>query len=106
MKFGLSDQAIDAIHQVLQKYPQVKRAILFGSRAKGNYKPGSDIDLALDGDNQLDMNLLFQIEMDLDDLYLPYKMDMHLIDRINEQSMLDHIHRVGKLFYASEVTYS
>ena len=47
MKFGLKDITIQKIQQVLAAFPQVEEAILYGSRAKGNYKDGSDIDLTL-----------------------------------------------------------
>ena len=51
MKYGLSDQVITKIIDVFTKFPEVKEVILYGSRAKGNYKRGSDIDLAIKGKN-------------------------------------------------------
>lgn len=98
MRFGLSEATIAQIKQVLAHYPQVERAILYGSRAKGNYQPGSDIDLSLTGD-ELELTLLHQIEIALDDLLLPYKIDLSSYDQITNPNLIDHIERVGILFY-------
>lgn len=70
---GLRGLDIQLIHNVLRQYPKVTEAILYGSRANGNYRPGSDIDLTLRGD-QLSHSDLLDIEQSLDDLLLPYKM--------------------------------
>lgn len=48
--FGLKDSDITAIRQILSQFPEVQRALVFGSRAKGNHQNGSDVDLALKGD--------------------------------------------------------
>ena len=56
--YGLKEKHIKAINSVFSKYPQIEKAILYGSRAKGNYRNGSDIDLTLVGDN-LDLKTLF-----------------------------------------------
>lgn len=53
MMFGLSQKVIEQIHGVLEQHPQVQEALIYGSRARGNYKPGSDIDLVLCGDQSL-----------------------------------------------------
>ena len=47
MNHGLSATVVAAINRVLARCPEVERAVLYGSRAKGNFKPGSDIDLTL-----------------------------------------------------------
>ncbi len=51
MNYGLKEEIINKIHQVLAKHSQVKKVFIYGSRAKGNFQPGSDIDLALQGEN-------------------------------------------------------
>ena len=89
------------IKNVLKQYPQVEQAILFGSRAKGTSKPGSDIDLTLKG-KEIDLRVLNRISQDLDDLLLPYTIDMTIYQRITDQDILDHIHRVGKILYSAE----
>ena len=100
MIFGLKIATIQAIQDVFKKYPDVEKAILYGSRAKGNYRPGSDIDLTLVG-KQLTLTTLQKIENELDDLLLPYKIDLSLQKQIQNNELLDHIERVGKVFFDS-----
>jgi predicted nucleotidyltransferase len=71
MPYGLTDSTLSAIRGVLQKHHEVKRAILYGSRAKGTHQNGSDIDMALDGEDISFRNLL-TIETRLYALDLPY----------------------------------
>ncbi len=77
MRFGLKEATIKQINQVFFIYPQVKSAIIYGSRAKGNYRTGLDIDLTLIGE-ELTLHLLHKIELDLDDLLLPYTIDLSI----------------------------
>ncbi|HKJ32758.1 MAG TPA: nucleotidyltransferase domain-containing protein [Balneolales bacterium] len=98
MKYGLKNQTINSIEDVFVRYPQIEKVLLYGSRAKGNYRKGSDIDLTLMG-NDLDLTTLFQIENELDDLLLPYKIDLSIYSKIENQDLLDHIKRVGLVFY-------
>lgn len=98
MRFGLKENTIAQINTVFAKYPQVESVILYGSRAKGNYKPGSDIDLTLTGD-EVDLSLIHKIELDLDDLLLPYTLELSAYRHLSNPDLLDHIDRVGKLFY-------
>ena len=98
MKFGLTDDSIQLIHDILKKYPEVEKAIIYGSRAKGNYRPGSDIDLTLLGTN-LTYNIRSQIASDLDDSYSPYLFDISIFDKLNSPDLEEHINRVGQIFY-------
>lgn len=98
MKFGLSDEVIKAIEQVLVSHPEVDQAILYGSRAKGNYKRASDIDLTLVG-ARLNLDTQFQIENELEELLLPYTFDLSLYGHISQNDLKAHIQRVGKIFY-------
>ena len=100
--YGLKETTIDSIQGVFGKYPQVEKAILYGSRAKGNYRNGSDIDLTLIG-SALDLSLLFKIESALDHLLLPYKIDLSALHQIENQELLDHIGRVGVVFYEKNI---
>lgn len=102
MRYGLSDQVIAQIHAVLRKYPQVRRALLYGSRAKGCYKPGSDIDLTLVGGDDLTLDVLYRIAWELDELPLPYTFDLSLFHQIDDPDVVDHIQRVGVVFYDRE----
>jgi len=77
-KHGLTNKTLDQITGVLARFWQVEKALLFGSRAKGIHQPGSDIDLALVGDN-LDWRTIGQIESAFDDLPLPYCFSLVLL---------------------------
>ncbi len=99
MKYGLTPSVVERICSVLARYPQVEKAILYGSRAKGNYKRGSDIDLTLLGGADLDFSTLTRIMNDLDDLLLPYTVDLSLFSSISDPDVLEHIRRIGVIFY-------
>lgn len=100
MKHGLIDNTISRIQSVFRNHPQVEKVILYGSRAKGNFKPGSDIDLTLEGKN-LNFDLLNKIRTELDDLLLPYTFDLSNKAEIENKDLLSHIDRVGVVFYVA-----
>lgn len=103
MKYGLPPSAIQKICAVLNRYPQVEQAILYGSRAKGNYKNGSDIDLTLRGGEDLTLNVIYKIINDLDDSFLPYTIDLSIFNNISDPDVIEHIQRVGVTFYEKGV---
>lgn len=96
--FGLPPAALEKIRAVLAGHPAVEKAIVYGSRAKGNYKRGSDIDLTLVGSGLAYRDLL-NITGELDDLLLPYMIDLSNLHMIDHAGLLDHIRRVGQEFY-------
>lgn len=100
MRYGLPEATIERIGRVLARHPQVEEAILYGSRAKGTYKNGSDIDLTLRGGADLTLPVLYRIADELDDLLLPYRIDLSIFANINDPAVLDHFQRVGCVFYA------
>ena len=96
--FGLPPAAVEKIRGIFARHPQVERAVLYGSRAKGNYKNGSDVDLTLYGDG-LTLNLLLKILGELDDLLLPWMIDLSIYQQIDNENLREHIERVGITFY-------
>ncbi len=98
MRYGLSEETIRRIIEVFSSYVEIEAAALYGSRAKGNFKPGSDIDMVLKGP-ELNLKLLNKISIDLDDLLLPYTFDLSLYHQINNPDLIEHIKRVKKVFY-------
>jgi predicted nucleotidyltransferase len=86
---------------VFAHYPQIETVLIYGSRAKGNFRPGSDIDLTLLG-KELDSSLLNRILIELDDLNMPYMLDVSLFEQIGSEELLSHIERIGKVFYQKE----
>lgn len=98
MNHGLPEKTITAIQGVLASHPQVEKAVLYGSRAKGNYKRGSDIDLTLFGAEVSDQ-ILSRVYWKLDDLLLPYKIDLSLFTALQQTALIEHIQRVGLPIY-------
>lgn len=103
MKYGLPAHTVDQICAVLAQHPEVERAVLYGSRAKGNYKPGSDIDLTLFGD-ALTSSQCAAIAEALDDLLLPYCIDLSLFAELRHPELEAHIQRVGVVFYVRKIS--
>jgi uncharacterized protein len=95
---GLNDKTVAQIHEALAHYPEVEKTLLYGSRAKGNFKPGSDVDLTLLGTG-LTSKILAQIQDELEDGLLPYTFDLSILAQITQADLLDHIRRVGVVFY-------
>ncbi len=109
MKFGLKQTTIEKICAVFAHYPQVEQAVLYGSRAKGSYRTGSDIDLTLCGGADLTMDVLYRIINKLDDLLLPYTIDVSIFNNITDSDVVEYIQRVGVIFYdktKDKISYS
>ncbi|MDJ0806151.1 MAG: nucleotidyltransferase domain-containing protein [Gammaproteobacteria bacterium] len=96
-KFGLPFKTILKLNQIFNQNPKVEQVLIYGSRAKGNYRTGSDIDLTIKG-KQLEWKDLQNIELKIDDLMLPYKVDLSIYDLIDNQDLLTHISRWGLEF--------
>jgi uncharacterized protein len=96
--FGLPLAAVEKIRSVFASHSEVERSVLYGSRAKGSYKNGSDIDLTMYGDD-LNQSLLLKILDELDELLLPWMIDLSIFRQIDNASLREHIQRVGVVFY-------
>ena len=96
---GLLQPDLDIVLSVLGEFPNVKEAILFGSRAKGNFRRGSDVDIALKGEN-LNLEIVTKISYRLnEETILPYKFDVLDYQNINNSKLTEHINRKGISFY-------
>ena len=95
--FGLKDSEQELIRAVLRQHAEVTEAKIFGSRAKGNFQPGSDVDIALWGN--MTVATVAAIAGELDELSLPYTFDVQAYDIIRHQPLREHIDRVGQSFY-------
>ncbi len=98
MRFGLKDSTIEQVKNTFTQFPLVERVIIYGSRAKGDFEEGSDIDITLIGEN-ITQNYLNKISLKLDDLLLPYKFDISVFNQISNPNLVDHIQRIGQVFY-------
>lgn len=101
-KFGLDEKVIESIVNILKKYEEVESAKIFGSRARGDYRPGSDIDIALFGDN-LTHSINTKIFFEIDDLYLIYKIDLLNFKTLSKDDKLrENILNEGVEIYAKK----
>jgi predicted nucleotidyltransferase len=98
MPYGLSEKTIKKLSKVFEESTNTEEAIIFGSRAKGNYREGSDIDIALKGKN-LDFEILKNLELKIDQLMLPYEINLVIYNNIDNKDLKKHIERVGIEIY-------
>ena len=101
MEYGLSDKTITSLFSIFNKYNGIKQVIIYGSRAKGNFRAGSDIDLTLKTDNSFTHNDLLHIANDFDDSNMPYFIDVSIYDKLTNPDLKAHIDRVGKVLYSA-----
>lgn len=102
MSYGLAESVTERICGVFSHYPQIEQALLYGSRAKGSYRQGSDIDLTLIGGSDLTSAVLTKVLDELDDLLLPYAIDLSILHIISDAAVLDHIRRIGVVLYEKD----
>jgi predicted nucleotidyltransferase len=100
-RHGLPEKTVSRITGVLASFPAVERAVLFGSRAKGTHKRGSDIDLSLSG-TALDWRTVGRLYDALDDLMLPYRFSLIQFDANTDVDVAAHIARVGVVLFERE----
>lgn len=96
--FGLSDASIKKLLSVLGKKSSIQKAIIYGSRAIGNFRESSDIDMTLFGESLVEKDLFVLLD-EIDDLLLPYTLDLSIYHLLKNENLKEHINRVGKVFY-------
>lgn len=96
--WGLPPATLEAIRDILGREPAVERAIVFGSRAMGKERPGSDIDLALVGVG-LDIDTLGRLARAFEESSIPYQVDLCWLDAVDQPKLREHIERVGQVLY-------
>lgn len=95
--FGLYAKSHKEILEIIDNCLSIDEVIIYGSRAKGNYREGSDIDITILGEPREDD--ISKLWHDLDDSYIPYKFDISIYKDLKSDSLKEHIQRVGKTFY-------
>lgn len=99
MNHGLLKRDLDEIDTALRSFPEIEEAILFGSRAKGSYKPGSDVDIAIKG-TTIEQGCVSGLSYMLnEESSLPYFFDIIHFEQISEKALIEHIERVGFRIY-------
>ena len=105
MQYGLPDKTLNSLNSIFRKYSGIKQVILYGSRAKGKFRNGSDIDLTLKIYDSFTRTNLLHISGDFDDSDIPYFVDVSIYEKLSNPNLKAHIDRVGKVLYdASEST--
>ena len=101
MRHGLPARSLDKLLGTIIREQKVEGIVLYGSRAKDSFRDGSDIDLCLDAP-ELDFSGLMYLENEVDDLLLPWKVDLAIRQRIDNPDLLSHIERVGTTLFRRE----
>jgi len=96
--YGLPSYAVDRLQTLFGRWPGIERIVIYGSRAKGTERYASDIDLCIEGES-LGITDLLALENEIDDLLLPWKVDLSLRHMVDDPDLLAHIDRVGAVFY-------
>ncbi len=97
-EFGLSSEDVSRIQNILATCPGIKEGYIFGSRAMGTHRPGSDIDIALSGEDLTFQDKLTILRL-LDDRNVPHSFDLILLNRTDKEDLISHVRRVGKVIY-------
>jgi predicted nucleotidyltransferase len=95
--FGIYPKTVEILNHIFHKYDSIDEVILYGSRAKGNYSEGSDIDLSIKG--SVSQDELYQILEEIDESSTPYLFDISIYHKLQSESLKEHIDRIGKTFY-------
>ncbi|AEK24245.1 nucleotidyltransferase domain-containing protein [Capnocytophaga canimorsus] len=96
-QFGLETAVLTSFQNIFEKFENIEKVIIYGSRAKGNFRYNSDIDLSIIGEISYDD--LLKIELLIDELLLPYKVDLSVFNNIDNSELKAHIERVGVVLY-------
>lgn len=97
-QFGLPPLTLEKLSSVFARHDAIDAVLIYGSRAKGNYRAGSDIDLTIKG-SEIPFAEFMQIEDQIDDLMLPYTVDLSQYPLLENADLIAHIDRVGVEIY-------
>ena len=104
MAFGLTEKDIELIRSAIEAHPEIDEVVLFGSRAMENHKSGSDVDLAVKG-NEVSLRIISRLGAQLnEELPLPYQFDVIDYASIDTPALTKHIDSFGKVLFQREPT--
>jgi predicted nucleotidyltransferase len=95
--FGITQNTTNELKAIFNRFNAIEEVVIYGSRAKGNFREGSDIDLTIKGN--IEKKDLMKIIDDIDESFIPYLIDISIFSQLNSESLKEHINRVGKVFY-------
>ena len=97
---GLSRRIVDSLLETFSRYPKVERVIIYGSRARGDYRPGSDIDLAVIAP-KMRFDEFSRLWNEIDELPIAFNIDLLHLDTLENQALKEAIDDSGKAIYES-----
>lgn len=95
--FGITQNTTTELKAIFDRFNAIEEVVIYGSRAKGNFREGSDIDLTIKGN--IEKNDLMNIIDEIEESFIPYLIDISIFSQLNSESLKEHINRVGKVFY-------
>ena len=101
-EIGLSEKSMKIIYDIFAQFQQIEKVILYGSRAMGNFREGSDIDMTIIADETFSYDDLLKLNGMFSDSYLPYFVDLSIFSKLQNTSLIEHINRKGKLLYEKQ----
>lgn len=102
--FGLKERDLEEIKSILRGFPVVEEAFIFGSRAKGNFRRGSDVDIAIKGQEVTFHEISTIAGILNEDTLMPYRFDVLGYSDLKNSELLNHIDRIGQLLYRIDTT--
>ena len=102
MRFGLTDKQLRILCDIFSQHLRSGEVLVYGSRAKGNYTPTSDIDLVIKNAGMMDRDILADIHDQIDESDFPYLCDLQYFEQVKNPLLLDHIQRLGQVLYGTE----
>ncbi len=102
--FGLSESDLNQIVRSIQQFPEIQEAFIYGSRAMGNHKNGSDVDLAIKGEH-INFRVLSRLNAALnEETSLPYHFDVTDLTHLDNLALKEHIANFGKNIFQRSVS--
>ena len=101
MNFGLDENTINKINSVFENHSEIEEVFIYGSRAKGNFRNGSDTDITLKG-KTIPSKILSRLKQEIDELNTPYMFDISIFETLESSELINHINKVGRIFYKKQ----
>ncbi len=95
--YGIHEKTYKLLLEYFQTQKDIDEVRIYGSRAMGKERPGSDIDLAIYSHAKRDLS--GHIKTDLDELPTPYLFDVTDMNYLSYEPLKEHIQRVGKILF-------
>ena len=98
VEFNLDKKIVEEIYEIARNYKNIRKILLFGSRARRDNSPKSDIDLAIyvDDDSSNLSDFIYDIENNTSTLL---EFDFTNIKEVNDTFFIEQVEREGIPIY-------